>query len=328
MTQQKIWLIGAGGIGYEYARILSSLQVDYIVIGRGEESAQTLETKMAEHGYVLPAPVVRGGLTTFLKGKPQLPSSVIVALPIDELQPAALELLNYGVKKILLEKPGFGYPSEIDAIVTAAHNHQATVLVAYNRRFYSSVLKAEEIIATDGGVVSFNFEFTEWAHVITAAKHLKRVNLETLLVNNSAHVIDTAFFLGGQPTQISCYRAGEGNLSWHPTASIFAGAGISDRGAIFSYCANWEAPGRWAVEVLTRKHRLYFKPMETLQIQELGSVAVNPVEIDNHLDVTYKPGFYLQTKAFAEGNYDRFCTIEQQQKHLNSYYRAISGYTN
>ena len=246
----------------------------------------------------------------------------------EQLQPAALELLNYGVKRILLEKPGFGYPSEIDAIVTAAHNHQATVLVAYNRRFYSSVLKAEEIIAADGGVVSFNFEFTEWAHVITAAKHLKRVNLETLLVNNSAHVIDTAFFLGGQPAQISCYRAGEGNLSWHPTASIFAGAGISDRGAIFSYCANWEAPGRWAVEVLTRKHRLYFKPMETLQIQELGSVAVNPVEVDNHLDVTYKPGFYLQTKAFAEGNYDRFCTIEQQLTHLNSYYKAMSGYVN
>lgn len=327
MTQQKIWLIGAGGIGYEYARILSSLQVDYIVIGRGEGSAQTLETKMTEHGYVLPAPVVRGGLTAFLKSKPQLPTSVIVALPIDQLQPAALELLNYGVKRILLEKPGFGALTELEELVAATRQHEATVLLAYNRRFYSSVLKAEEIIATDGGVVSFNFEFTEWTHTINPNNYAA-VAASHWLLGNSSHVIDTAFFLGGQPKQISCYRAGEGNLSWHPTASMFAGAGVSDRGALFSYQAAWQSPGRWVVEVLTRKHRLYFKPMETLQVQELGSVAIAPVEIDNQLDLNYKPGFYLQTRAFISGDHTRFCTIEQQLTHLDSYYKAMSGYIN
>ncbi len=326
MEQAKIWLVGAGGIGYEYARVLSSLKQDYLVIGRGEASAQALEAKMAEQGYQLPAPVVRGGLTAFLQSAPQRPEAVIVALPIDILQAAALELMAYGVQKILLEKPGFGYPSEVDAIVAAAREHQATVLLAYNRRFYSSVLKAEEIIAADGGVTSFNFEFTEWTHTINPNNYAA-VAASHWLLGNSSHVIDTAFFLGGQPTQISCYCAGEGNLSWHPTASIFAGAGVSDRGALFSYQAAWQSPGRWVVEVLTRKHRLYFKPMESLQIQELGSVTVNPVEVDNHLDEEYKPGFYLQTQAFVSGDYRRFCTIEQQQAHLNGYYRAISGYS-
>lgn len=325
MEKAKIWLVGAGGIGYEYARVLSSLKQDYVVIGRGEASAQALETKMGEQGYPLPAPVVRGGLTAFLQRAPQLPEAVIVALPIDGLQAAALELMAYGVKKILLEKPGFGTFAELDALVAAAREHQATVLLAYNRRFYSSVLKAEEIIAADGGVTSFNFEFTEWTHTINPNNYAA-VAAAHWLLGNSSHVIDTAFFLGGQPTQISCYRAGEGNLPWHPAASIFAGAGVSDRGALFSYQAAWQSPGRWVVEVLTHKHRLYFKPMESLQIQELGSVAVNPVEVDNRLDVEYKPGFYLQTEAFVSGDYHRFCTIEQQQAHVAGYYRAMSGY--
>ena len=103
----------------------------------------------------------------------------------------------------------------------------------------------------------------------------------------------------------------------------FSGAGITNKGALFSYQANWNAPGRWVVEVLTTKHRLYFKPMETLQIQEKGSVAIKPVEIDNQLDIDFKPGFYLQTKAFVEGDYGRFCMVEEHVKHVNAIYKKM-----
>ena len=140
---------------------------------------------------------------------------------------------------------------------------------------------------------------------------------------NSTHVVDTAFFLGGYPATLSSFQSG--SLSWHPRASTFSGAGITERGALFSYHANWEAPGRWSVELLTRKHRLYLKPMESLQIQEIGSVALNPVEIDNQLDIQFKPGFYLQTKAFIEGDYCRLCTLREQKEHIDKYYNKILG---
>ncbi len=143
---------------------------------------------------------------------------------------------------------------------------------------------------------------------------------------NSSHVIDTAFFLGGQPAQISCYTAGKDALPWHPSASVFFGSGRSENGALFGYQASWQSPGRWAVEILTNKHRLYFKPMETLQIQEKGSVHVSSVEIDDRLDKEFKPGLYLQTKAFLEGDYTRFCTIEQQAEHVERYYKKIGNY--
>jgi hypothetical protein len=137
-------------------------------------------------------------------------------------------------------------------------------------------------------------------------------------------VVDTAFFLGGSPVKLSTYRSG-GN-EWHPSATIYAGAGESASGALFSYQANWESPGRWSVEMNTRHHRLYFKPMEALAVQKIGSVAVEPYEIDNRLDQVFKPGFYLQTKAFLEKDYSRFCTIHDQQANIHAFYSKICGY--
>lgn len=314
-----IWLIGTGLMGIEYAKVLKALNVDFKAIGRSKKSVVEFEEKTGHHAIL-------GGLTLYLKNKPPKPEAVIVAVGIEALTNVCLELLEYGVKTILQEKPGVGWITEITDLVKVSQDCKAKVLLAYNRRFYSSILKAEEIIKDDGGISSFNFEFTEWSHTIENLVKTK-VEHNTWLMGNSSHVIDTAFFLGGIPKELSSFRAGENQLSWHPSGAIYVGAGVSDKGALFSYQANWVAPGRWSIEFLTRRHRLYFKPMESLQIQEIGSVAINPVEINNKLDIDFKPGLYLQTKSFLEGNFLRFCTIEEQKEHIDKFYKAISGYT-
>jgi predicted dehydrogenase len=142
-----------------------------------------------------------------------MPDAAIVAVGIESLAEATIQLLNYGVNYILLEKPGIGFASEIGPMVALANQKQATVVLAYNRRFYSSVLKAGEIILEDGGVTSFNFEFTEWSHVIrTLEKH--PAEHHNWFLGNSTHIIDTAFFLGGKPKELSSYF--KGSLDWHP----------------------------------------------------------------------------------------------------------------
>lgn len=314
-----IWLIGVGNMGKEYAKVLSALNEEYIAIGRGKKSASDFEAVTAHRAVV-------GGLENFLATHPALPNAVIVAVGVDLLSLTTSQLLDYGVKRIMVEKPGVGLVGEIDDLVLRSRNANAEVVLAYNRRFYGSVLAAEKIIAADGGVSSFNFEFTEWAHTFDI-ESMNPITLSSWLLANSSHVIDTAFFLGGSPLEICAFIGGAGDLKWHPSGSKYAGAGVAENGALFSYQGNWMAPGRWVVEVLTRKHRLYFKPMESLQVQELGSVAVNHVEVDNHLDVEFKPGFYLQTKAFLEGDLSRFCTVAQQRSHIEKYYKPMSGYT-
>lgn len=307
----NIWIIGAGGIAEEYAKVLKSLNKSFIVIGRGNKSAEAF----VEHTCV---DVITGGLDAFLTTIPRVAEYAIVATPLSELADNTKKLMEFGVKNILCEKPGFQSPDELQSVYDKSIKTGANVYYAYNRRFFTSVLKAQEIIAVDGGVKSFNFEFTEWGHLIEKSGNTEE-SLRNWFYANSTHVVDLAFYLGGNPIQLDCVTLGE--LSWHKPAA-FAGSGITDKGTIFNYAANWAAPGRWGVELLTSKHRLYLRPMEQLQIQQLGSVAINPVELDDHLDKEFKPGFFLETRAFLNGDFERLCSIEEQYRHL-SYYKQI-----
>ncbi len=265
--------------------------------------------------------MIEGGLDLFLKTKPEIPQSVIVAVNVDNLASTTLSLMEYGVKSIFCEKPGFNNPIELNEVVKMSIKTGAQVFYAYNRRFYASVLKAEEIIKEDGGLISMNFEFTEWGHVIATHNFPKGI-LNNWFYANSTHVIDLAFYIGGSPIEMSCFTAGQS--SWHKP-NIFYGAGRTDKNVLFGYQANWDAPGRWAVELLTSQHRIYLKPMEQLQLQDKGSVKVYPVEIDDHLDKEFKPGFYLETKVFLEGDTERLCSLEQQQQHVINIYNKILG---
>lgn len=315
---KNIWLIGSGYMAIEYAKVLKDLNVSFLTIGRGNESAKSFKEAIG-------ADVITGGLDQFLQTTPTLPTHAVVSVGIENLATTTLALLKYGVKKILVEKPAVAYPKEIDDLVEETKKQNAQVLLAYNRRFYASILKAQQIIEEDGGITSFNFEFTEWSHVIgTLKKH--PAEHQNWFLGNSTHIIDTAFYVAGKPIQLHAFVKGQNKLDWHTKSSIFTGAGETDKGALFSYQANWLSPGRWFIEFLTPKHRLVFKPVEKLQIQQIGSVAVEPVEdIDYTLDEQYKPGVYLQTKAFLEGEVSNFCDIYEQAKAME-YYKQIGGY--
>lgn len=312
--KRMIWIIGAGTIASEYAKVLKSLGKEIIVIGRGEESAR----KFYETTAIKP---ITGGLQAFLDSKPQIPEKVINCVQSRYLASTSIELVKYGVKDILSEKPGF-YPEEMEEINNVVRKSGANLFIAYNRRFFSSVLAAEDIIKKDGGLLSFNFEFTEWKSVFDKFPESRKGELRHHFLGNSTHVVDLAFFLGGEPSKISCYS--NGTVGWHTPAN-FSGAGETKEGVLFSYCANWNAPGRWAVELLTAKHRIYLKPMEQLQLQDIATVKVYPVEIDDHLDKEFKPGFYLETKAFLEGDFSRLCSLDKQVGHVKNIYSKILG---
>ena len=310
----KLWLIGAGEMSVDYIKVLNALNVEYEVISRGEGSAQECTWKTG-------VPVMCGGVDAYLGDCAELPGSAIVAVGVEELANVTRSLLRSGVKKLLVEKPGGIDRDEILSVCEETKKCGGDVYIAYNRRFYASVRKAQEIIRDDGGVTSFSFEFTEWSHQIADLEKAPGIK-ENWLLANSSHVIDLAFFLGGKPKTMSCYKTG--GLDWHPSGSIYAGAGVSVNGALFSYQANWEAPGRWGVEILTKKHRLIFRPLEKLQLQKIGSVNIEEVPIDDDLDCTFKPGLFLQTKTFIEGGESNMLGIEEQLEQVDYCYK-IAG---
>ncbi len=310
-----LWLVGAGSMGTEYAKVLKALDVQFITIGRGAKRAAIFRD-------IAEGPVVPGGIEAYICSKPKIPQYAIVSVGVEALKSVTLQLIAYGVPNILVEKPAGLNRIEINEVQQAAARANATVFVAYNRRFYSSAQKGKDLIRLDGGVTSFNFEFTEWSHVIEKLEKESIVKKNWLLAN-STHVIDMAFFMAGSPKQIFCFTGG--GLHWHPSASIFAGAGITEQGALFSYQANWGAPGRWGVEILTNHHRFFFRPLEKLQLQKQGSLVIESCEIDDRLDIAFKPGLYLQVKNLIRNRTDEFCTIQDQCERA-IWYERIAGY--
>jgi len=311
----ELWLIGAGMMAQAYAKVLRSLDQEFVVIGRNSSSARQFETAITG------CPVRQGGVGRALRSS-SAPSEAIIAVGVEHLAEVTTQLIEAGVRRILLEKPGGLNTLELRALQLTAIKHKAEVLIAYNRRFYAATNRARRLIAEDGGATSCVFEFTEWSDVIEPLTKGPGVKAAWFLAN-STHVVDLAFHLCGSPKEARCWHGGY--LSWHPSAAQFTGFGTTEHGVMFSYHADWEAPGRWGLEVLTRKHRFIFRPLEQLQIIRSGTNNVETEELDDSLDLKFKPGLHAQTKAFLQRDDRFFCTLDQQIRHCN-FYDGMAGY--
>lgn len=312
--QDKILLVGAGPMAIEYARVLKAMNLPFITVGRGQQSATKFKSEIGLEALT-------GGIDKWLDVTNYLPNTAIVSVDEKSLGSVARLLLNKGIKKILVEKPGGFDFDDIKSMASLAKQKNAQVLVAYNRRLYQSVVKAQQLIKAEGGPMSFNFEFTEWGHTIPEERKRSKVTHEWFL-GNSTHVIDLAFYIGGQPEIMKCFTAG--HLSWHPKAAVFSGAGISKTGALFSYHANWQSAGRWGVEILTKKNKYIFRPLEKLQVLPIASIKQELVDLDYSIDEKFKPGIYLQVDKFLN-NPTELLPIDKQIDHLNYYQAMLKG---
>lgn len=309
-----IWLVGSGSMAHDYALVMKGLQLSFSVIGRGKESANKFRCDTG-------CPVHTGGIEYALQ-RLKAPKIAIVAVGVENLASVTSRLVEAGTKRILVEKPGALNLQQMNDLIRIVKQNNATVLVGYNRRFYSSVKEAKRLIQMDGGVLSANFEFTEWSHLIEAAKKKSEIKNQWVSANSS-HVLDLVFHFIGLPRSWKSWRSG--SLPWHPSAARFSGAGITDSDVIFSYSADWECPGRWGVELLTRKRRLILRPLEKLQEVHSGSTESMPVELDDLIDQQFKPGLYEQTKAFITSDDRLFCSLEAQARNVEIY-AEIAGY--
>lgn len=311
---ESLLLIGSGPMAIEYAKVLRSLGQKYIVIGRRKKNAEIFEK-------TLQVKVITCGIDNFLSNKKRIIKTAIVAVSEEQLGIVSRKLIGYGVKLILVEKPAGLDFRDIKKVEDLAKRLQTRVYVGYNRRFYSSVVKAKEIIKKDGGILSIYFDFTEASFRVAPLIKAPGVK-ENWFLQNSTHVIDLIIFLAGLPKKISSYTSD--SLSWHSEAAIFSGGGITTKGILFSYHANWKAPGRWVVEIMTKRNKLIFKPMEKLQVQEFGTFEIKDVPLEDRVDTKFKAGIYKEVQSFL-GNKQDLCTIEEQVKNLEFYQQILEG---
>ena len=322
MISSSVWLVGCGQMSIAYTSILQDLGIDFTVIGRNNESAQLFEQKTGLN-------VFRGGISLALKKLPK-PKHAIVAVGVDQLSDVAKQLIDYGCSSLLLEKPGALNIAHLISLCQISKEKNANIYIGYNRRFYSSVRLLRQLLTLDGGITSAQFEFTEWSHVIKNLS-IRSVVKDNWLIANSTHVIDLVFSLIGKPADNNWQCWQSGSLEWHSSAR-FHGAGLSERDIPFVYSADWDAPGRWGIELMTKYHRFILRPLEKLQSITLGTVEPCIIELPDDYDEKFKPGLYLQCAAFlgfdfASSEHNCLCALDYHCQNFPIYNR-IAGYSN
>ena len=295
-----------------YAKVLRNMARDIVVVGRGNPSCEKFESETG----IQPVP---GGLKGFLGQTKEVFETAILAVTVTSLAEAAKSAMHHGIKRILLEKPGGLNLLEIEGVAQAAREAEAQVFIAYNRRFFASAQAAKRLIADDGEVTSVLCNFTEAVFRIGARLHPPHV-MKNWFFMNSTHVVDLGLHLAGVPSDLQALR--RGGLDWHPRGAVFAGHGSLSEQGVFGYFADWLAPGRWGVEVATRRHRLILQPLETLRIQKAGSFVVEDVTLNNEADIAFKPGLFRMLESFF-GDSDQLCTLEQHLRHCREVYEII-----
>mgnify|MGYP000940862204 CR=1 FL=1 len=312
--EQNVLIIGSGPMAIDYAKVLIAQNVTFKVVGRGEKSASKFEATTGVKPFV-------GGLQKYLEEVTLSKNThSIITTGTEALMPSLLMMLNAGVYKVLIEKPAALSIEELLQNEDKFKSYSENIYVAYNRRFYASIIEAQKMIIEDGGLRTMHFEFTEWSHAIEPLTKAPGVK-ENWFFANSTHVVDLAFFLAGKPVELYTFSQG-GSLNWHNKTN-FTGAGITEKGVLFSYLSNWESAGRWAVELLTDRRRIYLKPLESISIQMKGSIDVIEHAFDNTLDLEYKFGLHLQIKAFLGNENGRLLNIHEHTENAKRIYLKI-----
>ena len=308
-------LLGSGKMAEKYAEVLNELKQNFVVIGRGKHSAKKFKERTG-------CGVKIGGLKANINN---IDSKMIaiVAVSVDQLFSTTIDLLNIGIRRILLEKPGAINLKEIKLINKLAKKKRAKILIAYNRRFYQSVETIKKLSIKDGGILSVNFEFTERSHLIKHLKIKKKIK-ENWLIANSSHVIDLVFHLCGKPKKINTLS--EGKLSWHKRSSIFCGSGITKKNVLFSYFSNWNSPGNWKIEFMTKKNRYILNPLEKLKLIQSSNFKEKMIKFSSDIDSRFKEGVFNQTKNFLNRNDTIFCTLKEQEENFKIFYK-IANYS-
>jgi predicted dehydrogenase len=311
---KHVIVIGTGPMAIAHVDVLKAMGVDITVVGRGVVSADSFESKTGIKPYV-------NGIERYLDTHSLKDDDcIIIAVGTEMLMPILLLFINRPFRRILIEKPAALSIKELVDHKQQLKSIQDKVFIAYNRRHYASVSDAQKIIIEDGGLQSLHFEFTEWAHKITPLQKAVGVK-ENWFFANSTHVIDLAFFIAGLPAQWTSFTK-QGSISWHSITG-FAGAGITERGALFSYCANWESAGRWSIELLTNERRLFLRPLEELWQQRRGQLDIVKIDRSELFDANYKPGLFKQAEEFLNDSPGRLQSLSNHIILSESVYQQI-----
>ena len=305
---KKVLLIGSGPMSIEYIKILNHFDFKTVVISRTDRNFYHIKKIFPNN---LEFRLLKEIKTVISSNSFDF---AINCVSIKNLHLVTKQLIKLGLNKILVEKTACLDIEEIDELIELSLRSKTKLKIALNRRHFDSVnfIKKE---LKNLQITSAHLDFTEWIKGIDFNKYDSK-SLKFWLYSNSIHVIDLFFYLFGIPEKIDCVSEGENLLHWHPSSSIFSGNGKFNSKINFTYKADWNGPGRWAIELVSKKFKYILSPLEEVKKMNLNNFQIENALFDNNDDIEFKPGLKKMVNEFSIDNFKNFISLEDYKKTL------------
>ncbi|MBH0328299.1 hypothetical protein ABH14_00540 [Brevibacillus brevis] len=216
---------------------------------------------------------------------------IIVAVPFPSIYEVTMNLIPTRIP-LLIEKPPGLTMEQTRQLSQLARMHQASVMVGFNRRFYSVVDQAKRLIEESGGLLGMRMDVFERYRLLRENGYPSE-KLEKLFTANSIHCIDLIRYYCGE---LDAIHAFSNQSSEEPFNHRYAALIVAKRNIPITFQAYWHSMGNWNYELYLRDGKIQFTNMEEalVSFRNKEPYRLTP----NQADRDTKPGFAEQMMHF------------------------------
>ena len=280
----RVAMIGTGKAGRYHLEALEKIRGVRVtcIVNRGGSDPSSLMKR-----YAIPTCYV--GVEKALAKRDF--DAAIVAVPPSSTLAISKDLFESDIH-CLIEKPPGTTVEEASALCSAAVRPKVTSAVAFNRRFYSSVLEAAEYVEALGAPYAIHVNSPERLEKIRKSGEPEETT-RNRIVTNTCHSIDLFTAFAGE------YEAVESVGSPRYADGIrvdYAGSIRFRKGASGMFSSHWSSPGDRVVTLYGRDYKLEIN----LSRNRLTATHGKSVRMfrPGPVDWVFKAGVYLQDFQF------------------------------
>lgn len=276
----KIAIIGAGYMAEEYLKVFSGKKI----ICEAIYSRTVLKSIKLKKKYN-----IKKIYTSLyeLENDQEINALIIAVNP--ESTYNLINKLNINKYRILCEKPVGINLIETKKIISKIKNK--FFYVALNRRFYSSNLKAYDLVNKNKGIRLISIRDQELQN------SKSKLYNKNLMYWNSVHLIDYInVYARGKLLRVDKIKRYKNyKYSEHLSRLIF-----SSKDEVLYHC-NWNSPGPWSINIIQKYNSVEMKPLENLVQEKLiKGKRVKVFYKESKIDLKFKPGLFYQVSEFLK----------------------------
>jgi predicted dehydrogenase len=276
----KVAIIGAGYMAEEYLKVFSAKKIPCEAIySRTASKSKNLKKKYK----------IKRIYTSLddLKNDNQI-NALIIAVNLESTK-NLINSLDINKYRVLCEKPvGINF-KETKKIISKIKSKY--FYVGLNRRFYSSNLKAYNLINKNKSKRLISIRDQELQN------NTSDLYNKNLMYGNSVHLIDYInVYARGKLLKVQRLKKFKNyKFSENLTRLIF-----SSKDEVLYHC-NWNSPGPWSVNIIQKDHSVEMKPLENLVQEKLiDGKRIRVFHNKSKNDTKFKPGLFNQVSAFLK----------------------------